>query len=143
MPGSRPIIVFRAAKLRDAPPSTRYDASVHGAPQKPSTAARPPTSRLSLDRISPVNGISDAGSNRCSFSIAAEVRTGSGSSGPPSPNSTRAPMAATGTRMSEKKMTPSGSNRRKGWSDTSVARSAERQSSMKDTFWRTSRYSGR
>ena len=45
--------------------------------------------------------------------------------------------------MSEKKITPSGEKRRNGWSETSVARSTERQSSRKETFSRTARYSGR
>jgi hypothetical protein len=46
-------------------------------------------------------------------------------------------------RMSEKKMTPSGRNRRNGCSDTSVANSGVRQSSRNETFSRTARYSGR
>ncbi len=91
-----------------------YEASVQGAPQKPSTAARAPTSRRRRPRISPVKPIRSDGSKRASLATSEAERTGSGSSGPPSPNSTGSPIASTGTRMSEKKMTPSGSKRRKG-----------------------------
>ena len=45
------------------PPSIAYVASVHGAPQKPITAARPATSVLSALRISGTNFVPTSGSN--------------------------------------------------------------------------------
>src|SRR5438445_2931657 len=107
------------------------------------TAALSPTSPRSRFRISPVKRRSAAGSKRRNLRTSSPVRIGCGTFGPFLSNSTLTPIAWTGTRMSEKKMTPSGAKRRNGCRDTSAARSGSRQRSMKETRRRTSRYSGR
>src|SRR5512143_3759333 len=107
------------------------------------TAAPSRTSARSFLRMSPVNLSSAEGSKRRNRRTSSPVRTGWASLGPSLLKSTRAPIACTGTRMSEKNTTPSGENRRNGCRETSAARSASRHSSRKETRRRTSRYSGR
>lgn len=52
-------------------------------------------------------------------------------------------MASAGIRMSEKMMMASTPRRRKGWTETSSAKSGVLQTSRKECLARISRYSGR
>src|SRR6478752_3678107 len=125
----------------EGPPSTRYDATVNGAPAKPISGV-PPSSRTSSCTAAVVTGTcSDVRSGIAATS--ARVRTGLATTGPmPGLMSRSTPMALSGSTMSEKKMAASTPYRRTGWSVISTTRAGSMQDSSMPTPSRTARYSG-
>src|SRR3970040_2197438 len=123
-------------------PSTRYAASVHGAPQKPSSAvdvgssARP---SLSAGRTSRAT-VSGSGSRSCAMPAASLM--GCATTGPGS-KSKSMPRAGNGLMMSANTIAASSGNRRIGINVTSAASSAFVASALKLCTLRNSRYSGR
>jgi hypothetical protein len=90
----------------DGPPSTRYDATVNGAPANPISGVLPssPTSDLTA---SVMNG-TWPGSRSGIAATSARVRTGDATTGPtPGLMSRSTPTALRGSTMSEKKMAAS------------------------------------
>ena len=63
--GSVCMSAFTVAKVRDGPPSTRYDATVNGAPAKPINATPvPASSRRTAATVSATYGASSSGNER-------------------------------------------------------------------------------
>src|SRR5512143_2697657 len=136
---SRPLI---AEKDLLPPPSTRYVASVNGAPAKPMRATSRGSSRRTRRTASITNGVASSAEATRSDSTSARVRTSRSSTGP-GWNSTGTPIAGSGTRMSENRMAASTPRRRTGWSVISQASSGVRHEARKSCRSRSSRYSGR
>ncbi len=92
-------------------PSTTYVPSVNGRPTKPSSVAPVPSSSArSFLRTSPTKGTLVAGSKGGASVIAlnaSRVRIGEILIAPPSEMAKSTPIAGSGVRMSENRMTPS------------------------------------
>uniref|UniRef100_A0A2M3ZRL6 Putative secreted peptide n=1 Tax=Anopheles braziliensis TaxID=58242 RepID=A0A2M3ZRL6_9DIPT len=121
------------------PPSIMYPISVHGAPVKPNRGTFPSSIRRIIVIASPTyfsRSIDPVWFNR---SRSAGPTSGSGNTGPtPGFISTTIPSACGMTRMSEKMIEASRSNRRRGCIVTSQASSGVRQTVKKSCFARTS-----
>ncbi len=115
---------------------------MNGAPANPMSGV-PSSAALASAIVSITNGVRAAGSNGATRARSAAVRTGWGSRGPSSVNSTSSPIASSGTSRSENRIAASNPNRRIGCSVTSAASLGDLQSSRKLIPARTCRYSGR
>ena len=139
--GAPNISAFVRAWSFDGPPSTRYDATVNGAPAKPISGV-PPSSATSSRTDSVMNGTC-SGVRSGIRATSASVRTGSATTGPtPGTMSRSTPIAFNGSTMSEKKIAASTPYRRTGCSVISVTRSGRMHDSSMLTPSRTARYSG-
>ncbi len=116
---------------------------MNGAPANPITGVSGPSAAVTASIVSMTNGVRAAGSNGAIRPRSAAVRTGAGSRGPSSVNSTARPIASSGTSRSENRIAASNPKRRIGCSVTSAASFGVLQSSRKLTPERTCRYSGR
>ena len=123
-------------------PSTRYAASDHGAPPKPSGVARPASSRFTIrsaaatsGAISPASGSGRRRIDASSFAGASQTGPGAKRNGWPS--------AASGLTRSAKTIAASKPNRAIGCSVTSAASSGVAHSSSNERSARSARYSGR
>ncbi len=82
-------------------PSMRYDATVNGAPAKPSTAVRPSSSRRIIRMASKRSGVANSASTTRRACTAAASRTGSWMTGPrPGSMLNGTPMPNSGSMMS-------------------------------------------
>ncbi len=99
--GSPYISALLRAKSLVGRPSMRYEATVNGAPAKPSTAVRPSSSRRISRIASKRSGVASSASTMRSARTAAASRTGSWMTGP-SPGSMLkgTPMPNSGSMMS-------------------------------------------
>ena len=129
----------------EGPPSTRYDATVNGAPANPISGV-PPLIPASSPTSEPTAAVMNG---RCSgvrsgiAATSASVRTGRATTGPtPGLMSRSTPTALSGSTMSEKKMAASTPYRRTGWRVISVTISAFMQDSSMLVPSRRARYSG-
>ena len=139
--GAPNIIALVRACSFDGPPSTRYDATVNGAPAKPISGV-PPSSPTSRRTDSVMNGTC-SGVRSGIAATSASVRTGEATTGPtPGLMSRSTPTALRGSTMSEKKMAASTPYRRTGCRVISTTRSGVMQDSSMPTPWRRARYSG-
>ena len=83
--GSVCMSAFTLVKVRDGPPSTRYDATVNGAPAKPINATPvPASSRRTAATASATYGASSAGANGRNRDRSAAPRKGDATTGPTS-----------------------------------------------------------
>ena len=104
--GAPNIIALVFAWSFDGPPSTRYDATVNGAPAKPISGV-PPSSATSPCTAAVMNGTC-SGVRSGIAATSASVRTGLATTGPtPGLMSRSTPTALSGSTMSEKKMAAS------------------------------------
>ncbi len=129
----------------EGPPSTRYDATVNGAPANPMSGVPPlmPASSPTRDPTAAVMNGTCSGVRSGIASMSASVRTGWATTGPtPGLMSRSTPTALRGSTMSEKKMAASTPYRRTGWRVISVTRSASMQDSSMLVPSRMARYSG-
>ena len=139
--GAPNIIALVFACSFDGPPSTRYDATVNGAPAKPISGV-PPSSATRPRTASLMNGTC-SGVRSGIASTSARVRTGLATTGPmPGLMSRSTPTALSGSTMSEKKIAASTPYRRTGWRVISTTSSGFMQDSSIPTPSRTRRYSG-
>src|SRR3954470_12353002 len=140
--GAPNIIAFVFAWSLEGPPSTRYDATVNGAPAKPMSGV-PRSSATRLLTAVLMNGTC-SGVRSGIAATSARVRTGLATTGPiPGLMSRSTPTALSGSTMSEKKIAASTPYRRTGWSVISTTRSGSMQDSSMPTPSRSLRYSGR
>ena len=125
----------------DGPPSTRYDATVNGAPAKPISGVEPSSATRAV--IAAVVKGTCSGVRSGIAATSSSVRTGCATTGPtPGTMSRSTPTALSGSTMSEKKMAASTPYRRTGCSVISVTRSAFMHDSSIPTPSRILRYSG-
>ena len=139
--GAPYIIALVSAWSFDGPPSTRYDATVNGAPAKPISGV-PPSSPTSEVIASVVNGTCSGVSSGIA-ATSSRVRTGCATTGPtPGTMSRSTPTAFSGSTMSEKRIAASTAYRRTGCRVISVTRSGVMHDSSIPTPSRIFRYSG-
>ena len=139
--GSPNIIALVRAWSREGPPSTRYDATVNGAPANPISGVSPssPTSR---ETASVMKGTA-SGVRSGIASTSASVRTGEAITGPtPGRISRSTPTALSGSTMSEKKIAASTPYRRTGCRVISTTRSGCMHDSSMPMPSLSARYSG-
>ncbi len=115
---------------------------MNGAPANPISGVSG-SSRRTIAIVSITKPVRASGSKGAIRARSSGVRSGAGSRGPSSVNSTARPIASSGTSRSENRIAASNPKRRIGWIVTSAASLGVLHSSRKLTFDRTSRYSGR
>ena len=104
--GAPYIIALVRACSFDGPPSTRYDATVNGAPANPISGVAP--SSATSSRTASVMKGTWSGVRSGMAATSASVATGSATTGPiPGLMSRSTPTALSGSTMSEKKMAAS------------------------------------
>ena len=104
--GAPNIIALVFACSFDGPPSTRYDATVNGAPAKPISGVSPSSATRAL-MAAVVNGTC-SGVRSGIAATSSRVRTGWATTGPtPGLMSRSTPTALSGSTMSEKKIAAS------------------------------------
>src|SRR6266849_1720942 len=122
-----------------------YVATVHGAPQKPSSATWRGSSARTLAIVSSTGANKFISKSVASLpNAAADMIVGDKHGPSPASNVSFCPRAWGTTRISENRIAASKPNRRTGWSVTSAASAGLKHKSRNDpALARTSRYSGR